>query len=322
MKTEGDLFSFYSQKLSADLADLESQRKKIVTKVIVLSAAVFLFWGASGLLLLFIAPPLVILSVFFFMSVWGVGYHLLTQGYRQQFKESVVRKLIRFIDENLAYSPSQGIKQETFMRSRIFTIYPDRYASDDYVSGTVGKTAIAFSDVHAQQRTETRDSRGRRYVTYTTIFKGVFFVADFNKNFKGTTLVLPDTAQRLLGTVLGSALQSHNFARPPLVKLEDPEFEKMFVVYGDDQIEARYILSTSMMARIAEFKKKSKKDIYLSFVDDKVMMAIPYSKDMFEPHILKSLLDFGTLDEYFDNIQIIVGLVEDLNLNTRIWGKQ
>ena len=47
-----------------------------------------------------------------------------------------------------------------------------------------------------------------------------------------------------------------NFSRPPLVKLEDPEFEKHFVVSGEDQVEARYILSTCLMQRLTDFRNK------------------------------------------------------------------
>ena len=62
---------------------------------------------------------------------------------------------------------------------------------------------------------------------------------------------------------LGRKLQSLNVFRGELIRLEDPEFESHFVVYGSDQIEARYILSTSLMARITDFKEKTGKKIYL-----------------------------------------------------------
>ena len=45
-----------------------------------------------------------------------------------------------------------------------------------------------------------------------------------------------------------------------LVKLEDPEFEKSFVVYSGNQTEARYILSTSLMRRILDYKVNCKKN--------------------------------------------------------------
>ena len=59
---------------------------------------------------------------------------------------------------------------------------------------------------------------------------------------------------------LGTKLQKMNKGRGDLVKLENPEFESEFAVYSGDQIESRYILSSSLMERILSFKKQSALD--------------------------------------------------------------
>ena len=133
--------------------------------------------------------------------------------------------------------------------------------------------------------------------------------------------MLPDTAEKLFGK-FGQKLQAMNFLRGKLIKLEDPEFERLFAVYGNNQIEARYILSTSLMERITTFKKKTGQKIYLSFVGSKVYVAISFTKSLFEPRIFNTLLDFGPVREYFEDLQLAIGIVEDLNLNTRIWSKE
>ena len=180
----------------------------------------------------------------------------------------------------------------------------------------MGKTSLEFSEVHAQH--VSTDSEGRRQAS--TVFKGLFLVADFNKSFQGKTFVLPDTAEKLFGSI-GSMLQSWNAARGELVKMEDVAFEKEFVVYGDDQIEARYILSTSLMERILAYKKKSNRPVRLSFIGNNVHVAISYKKSLFEPRIFRSLLNFRPIQEYFEDLSLAIDLVEDLNLNTRIWTK-
>ena len=38
--------------------------------------------------------------------------------------------------------------------------------------------------------------------------------------------------------------------RQKLIKMDNPEFEKEFVVYSDNPIKARYILTHSLMQRI------------------------------------------------------------------------
>ncbi|UCG49610.1 MAG: DUF3137 domain-containing protein, partial [Phycisphaerales bacterium] len=103
---------------------------------------------------------------------------------------------------------------------------------------------------------------------------------------------------------------------------EDPEFERNFAVYGSDQIEARYILSTSLMSRIVDFKKGSGRKIHLSFVGSRVFVAISYTRSLFEPRIFTTLLDFEPIRGYFEDLQLAVGIVDELNLNTRIWSKE
>jgi hypothetical protein len=105
-----------------------------------------------------------------------------------------------------------------------------------------------------------------------------------------------------------------------LIKLEDPEFERLFAVYGTDQIEARYILSTSLMQRLVELQKKVQRELRVSFVDDNVYIAISSkNKNLFEPRIFRSLVNFQPILEYFETLQMMIGIVEDLNLNRRIW---
>ena len=43
---------------------------------------------------------------------------------------------------------------------------------------------------------------------------------------------------------------------------------------------------------------------------------------MFEPKLFGSLLDFDLLQSYFEELRLLEGVVEDLNLNTRIWTKE
>jgi hypothetical protein len=176
--------------------------------------------------------------------------------------------------------------------------------------------------VHAEYRSTSTDSKGNTHTEWHTIFKGLLFVGDFNKNFQRTTVVLPDYAEKLLGR-WGQKLQGLTFLSDlKLVKLEDPQFEHEFVVYSQDQVEARYILSTSLMERIVEFKTRTRKDISLSFVGSKVFVAVPHAEDMFEPRLFRTLLDFEAIRQYFEDLNVGVEVVEDLNLNTRIWSKE
>ena len=133
--------------------------------------------------------------------------------------------------------------------------------------------------------------------------------------------MLPDTAEKIFGK-FGQSLQSVSFGRGELIRLEDPRFEKEFCVYGEDQVEARYILTPSLMERIMAFKNKWNKDVHLSFLDSRVYIAISMYKDLFELRPFKPAADYAFLEESLRFLTLLTGVVDDLNLNTRIWTKE
>lgn len=326
MKTVEDLRRYYDNVLLDDLRALEKERRKLVKRVILLIVSVFIVLGLSLVLMPyfhlcfgFIFFPIGVIAL---LLVIVYGVRLMTSDYVGDFKARVIGGIVRFIDEDLVYARNKHIPLAAFMESRLFQGTPNRYRGDDYVSGVIGETRVDFSEVHAEYRVNTVDGSGRPKTNWYTLFKGLFFIADFNKDFRGRTVVLPDTAEKLFGSVLGSTLQSWNRSRGELVKLEDPEFEKYFVVYGSSQIESRYILSTSLMKRILDFRKKTNRDVFISFVGSKIFVAIQYPKDLFEPNLFMTTLDFNQAREYFEDLRLAVDIVEDLNLNTRIWSKQ
>lgn len=170
----------------------------------------------------------------------------------------------------------------------------------------------------------SRISQGRR-VNYThfneeivnnkvsrnLIFQGLFLSANFYKKFAGKVTVIPNSVT--------SKIKVINQQKGEIINLEDPEFAKFFTVYGDDQVETRYILSTSLMRRLVKFRKKANRDIYISFVENQLYIAIKYDQDLLEPMVFKKMLSFTPLREYFENLQLMLGVVDDLNLNQQIW---
>jgi hypothetical protein len=147
-------------------------------------------------------------------------------------------------------------------------------------------------------------------------------VSEFNKNFKSKTVILPDQAEKNFGSLIGGWLQSINFSRDDLIRMDDPEFEKHFVVYGSDQIEARYILTHSMMERLLEFQKKISHPLFVSFVHNHIHVGIATGKDLFEPAVFTSLLDYKRVMEYVNTLRNTIGIIEELKLNEKLWSKE
>ncbi|THV60121.1 DUF3137 domain-containing protein [Flagellimonas alvinocaridis] len=149
-------------------------------------------------------------------------------------------------------------------------------------------------------------------------FLGMFAIMDFNKRFNGTTVVLPDRFEKRVG-YLAKTFQQLNLNRDPLVNLEDPEFEKEFVVYSTDQVEARYILTPSLMQRITRLKRKINKPIMLSFKGNRLYMGVKHPYGFFSLNESKNLTTSNAIEVFYEDITAAMDIVEDLNLNTKIW---
>jgi len=76
------------------------------------------------------------------------------------------------------------------------------------------------------------------------------------------------------------------------------------------------------MEKIVEFRHKINKNISLSFINSKIYIAIPYTKSLFEPILSRSLLDFSYIKEYFEILNTMIGIVEELKLNEKLWSKR
>jgi len=320
MKSASELTDFYYTELYDSLQELEQERLAVRKRLLTLFGLLGL---VSALIAAFIYQSCRCVNESFIwigvgaVAIGGFGYRWLTGGYRSGFKEKIIRPLIGAIEKELQYAPGASIPQSLFQFSHLFEQRIDRFNGNDLVRGMIDGVPIQFSDIHAEHR--SRDSRGRE--TWSTIFQGLFIVADFNKHFKGRTLILPDLAENLFGSFIGGMLQSRNFTKDQLVRMDDPAFEKAFVVYGSDQIEARYILTHTMMERLLKLKKVTRSNIYVSFNGEKIMIAVDYAEDLFEPTVFASLLSVEQAMGYIRTLRSSIGIVEELKLNEKLWSK-
>ena len=306
------------------IAALEAERQRVVKASLQNGIAVAILLGIMALLVTSRIPglPKVLLLLLLLIGLAFIAlFHSNNAGmYRAAFKSQVISHIVASLGHDLHYSPEGYVSENDFRVCQLFR-EPDRYNGEDLVSGCVGATQLQFSEIHAEYR--TRDSKGRD--DWNTIFRGLFFIADFNKHFNGMTLVQPDTAERVFGK-FGQSLQAFGsklgFSNRELVKLEDPEFERMFVVYSNDQIEARYILSPALMRRILDFRNRIGADFRIAFFANHIYLAIPLNTNFLEPPTFGKQLDVNCIGQYLAELQFAIGIVEDLDLNTRIWTKQ
>lgn len=322
MKSPEEFDSYYQSTLVPLLESLEPERRKVVSAFWVALSQVLWFIPVIALFVVFGNPWVFVLSgvaVFFLVKKFG-DHKKIRDAYVQHFKETVITGMIKGINDQLGYFPQSGIGLNEYHEGDLFRQRTDEFKSGDLVDGKLGATAIRFSELLHREKRETYDSKGNRQTHWVTIFRGVFFIADFNKNFNGRTYVLPESGFDLFG--IGAMMERWFEGRGELIKLENPAFEKYFKVFSDDQVEVRYILSTSLMERLVELREKVNNRIYVSFLHSKIFIALPVNRDLFEPREFSSGVRQDYLKEYFYYLHLITGMVEDLNLNTRIWTKQ
>ncbi|MBN2863130.1 MAG: DUF3137 domain-containing protein [Bacteroidales bacterium] len=320
MSRDKNFREFYETTLKPDLEIIDRERKKINRRTLTIISATV----AAVILEIVLIPAgaetlkavLPMITGFAGLVITGIA----SKNFRKEYKSKIIARLTNFLDEGLVYTPDRMVSVSEFVKSGIFTLSVDSYTGEDHFVGKIGKTDIEFSEVTAKHLNTTSSNQGSKQ-EYTIIFKGVFIIADFNKHFKTNTIVLPDTAEKLFGK-FGQTLQSIGAGKKKLVRLENPEFEKEFCVYGDDQVEARYILTPSLMERILAYKRKWKSRISLSFCDSKVYIAVNMNKNLFETRIFKPVADYSFMEENLRFLILLTEIVEDLNLNTRIWTKE
>lgn len=142
-------------------------------------------------------------------------------------------------------------------------------------------------------------------------FKGLVVEIDMNKDFEGHTFILEKNNVKDNLTVDKGKYQE--------VNLEDVEFSNEYNVYSQNQIEARYILTTAFMERIKNIKETFKaKYVRVSFKDKKIVILIHTGRDMF--NLANFLSDIGekTFVQCFEEVCSVLDLVEELKLNEKL----
>ena len=329
-KTLGEFRQFCETNLLEHLKALEYKRKSTL-RTILISATICLIltWSISFSLYHWSRGTNFLLLYLYCLilpaSAWVIFCRGCIYNYKIGFKRNIIESIVDFIgdrDRQLNYAAHLFLenKRQTIValtRSQIIRDElrePDYLEQEDCVYGTIGNTEIFFAEISAESRKGAHlDEFGREnYRRRSVLFRGLFFEAKFAKNFVSRTFVMPND-------IRGKISLLHNW-RGDVIELEDPEFARLFKVYGDSQIESRYILSTNLMSRLVEFNKKAGRNkVYLSFIDGFLYVAVPYRYNLFEPRLFKSMMSFTPLKEYFQDLQLMIGIVEDLNLNRRIW---
>lgn len=287
------------------------------------------FFIGLGVIVLIVAG----IFVFFRVTKSNAEYHAL-------FKRTVIGPLAHNIitqaelkqtgsrhEQRISYEPDNKLPKSWLTRSQLFNTSYDDYSGEDYFEGQLGLTEFKFSEVKLTDTETSTDSDGHTTTSTVTVFDGLLFVADFKKDFNGFTVVETCSlgnrkgAAKLIGNVITSLKSSTSLKNAVKVQLENEEFNQTFSVRSNDEIEARYILSSKMIDMLLDFKKSHNYDIAISFSESHMFIAISSRRNFFDEGIVKKNGEYN-VETVYEDLVFLFSIIEHFELNNRIWSKQ
>lgn len=364
-KSREEFIHYYESELAEKINELEAERKKLVSSII-----------KKGIICAIIAIAAIIIGFIFsqnlvFLVVILAVFYLVFDTSRNKkkiepkLKEEVIRELVTFMNPNFTYEPNRYLSKQLFRHANIFSQNPDEYTGDDLIKGYVfdeeenARTNIAFSEVKAVKVTVKRDQEGKKKEERETIFQGLFFKVEFNKDFGDSlTTVVPKGIRfgkgiRSFVGKISSKMSGEKFLED--VELEDPEFMDKFLVRSTDQIEARVVLQADFMKRLIDFvdnkpeplNDETSEDVtdysmgalqkaaqiglnaasqsraadykpYFSFRNNDMYFLLETGRSHFDFNMFQKL-NVNTVYGYFTDINRALQIIDDLNLNLKLY---
>lgn len=182
----------------------------------------------------------------------------------------------------------------------------DREEFEDHFSGKAHGAAFELYETHLQQR---RRSRRRTY--YVTVFRGALIRIAFPRTIEGVTLITRDRGIFNAFERWARASGKRSLER---IGLPDPEFGRIFEVYGTDQVMARYLVTPSFMERLLQLEEALKgRNVRAVFDEDLAdgpgrgeMLIAAETGNLFETGSLFSPLnDPGRVRALYNDIALI-----------------
>ncbi|MFV0626553.1 MAG: DUF3137 domain-containing protein [Alphaproteobacteria bacterium] len=144
-------------------------------------------------------------------------------------------------------------------------------------------------------------------------FRGMFTHASLTQNINANVLIFPDHLDEKLGYLADNIHAMRTVYKNKLVKLEDPEFERVYVVYSDDEIATRKVLTPLMMRKLTDLRNKFGRDIMLSFCDSSFYFAVSMPEGFLTLRI-QNKQDENIVAEIYEDIVAAINILDELNL--------
>ena len=298
---------YYNTTIHPELVRLDRQRQRLLR--LIFSSCLLLI----GLIIFELYLDILLVTLALFIPIAIYIYMLVKQvkKFRLDFKPKVVNLILDFMKESInfrhmAYDANQFIPKQMFMASRIFGVNPVVYEGEDYIEGQVDEISFQLSELNVKEF-----SRVRNRLNY--VFRGVFLHAELKQPLDGTVLILPRKFRQYLTRTIKYFLLNKAVDVDGFIK--NNAFRNTFLTYATQNVRVTEVLPDYLQKAFVRYVQRTQKEIYLSFQGKHLFIAITNHKDILEPHLFQSNVSFDLIKEFFEDIQMIVSLVEEFGNN-------
>lgn len=298
------------------MEELEKIRLKIKNRYIIGSIILALLCIIIFVLLQSI--PVIFFALIIGMIIILVSTSKLNAEYKKLFKNIFVLKSLENKFTDLMYEPNRGIPYQVIAETKMMNM-GDIYHSEDYISGKYKDIKFEQADVHIEEEHESTDSDGNTTTTYVTIFKGRWMIFDFNKTFKANVQI----SQKGFGNSKVKRFFGKKEELYKKVQMESENFNNKFNVFAQNEHDAFYIITPSLMERIERLEEHNKGKLLFCFINNKLHVGIYDGKDSFEPEsVFREIDEEKTKTRISGEIEMITQFVDELNLDNTLFKKE
>ena len=298
---------FYNHTIHPELLRMERKRKRLLW---LLFLSILLLVGVLILdIYIHILAVTLVLSIF-------IGFYITYLLYRVQqfittFKPNVVNLILDFIDDEinfgkLTYQSKEKIPKEVFQSSMLFVTEAPYYKGEDYIRGSYRELKFELCELNVREYSKVRNR-----LNY--VFRGVFLKGYFNAtDQKGKIIILPKKHDQYFSRTVkefnkkGGRMVDDVLIRP---------FKYVFMTFASKNANAEKVLSLELQNALLRYRKKTKKEIYVSFINTQIFIAVTEPKDILEPKIFQSNVSFELVKEFFEDLQLLFSILDDLDVN-------
>ena len=282
-----------NQKFSDSYKELEPLKKRIIYLLIIVIICI-------------VASFLIKNKYFSYFSI-GLSIVLLAiSSYSYSSKSDkkfteIAKEIIHDYDNDLEYKPHEGFSYSEYALCR-FPEDCDRFYSEDMIINE--KKGFYFADIKVES--EHRDKDDDTY--YVTEYEGSLariYIEDVNcKIYLG-------------GMQIGLFFRNDDYKK---IKLENDEFNKLFMAYTDNELLAYKLLTPDVMEEFVKIKKNSFGDIDIRILNNKLYIRFlsgnGFDSSSFKQEIDKDNLcsSIAVLEEVMKTMEKVKTIINDKNI--------